>query len=104
MIFGSARSKPPEAYKKWVADLQQKVQEDPNLKPQLVRAERMEFLCKYHEETVKLSRLIAEFSEERKTRGLPSYTVGTGAGPCMMEAANSGVYHAGAKSVGFGIS
>jgi uncharacterized protein (TIGR00730 family) len=104
MIFGSARSKPPQAYRAAIAELRQKVQDDPSAKPQLVRAERMEFLCRYHEETVKLARLITEYSEERKAKGLPTYTVGTGAGPGMMEAANEGAYRGGGQSVGFGIS
>merc|ERR1719155_151247 len=64
----------------------------------------MEFLCRYHDETVELAKLITEFSKERRERGLPAYTVGTGAGPGMMEAANEGAWRAKGPSVGFGIS
>jgi uncharacterized protein (TIGR00730 family) len=103
MIFGSARSKAPDEYRKNLADLQKRAATDEKVKPQLVRAERMEFLCRYHDETVKLSKLITEFSMTRK-KGLPTYTVGTGAGPGMMEAANEGAYTAGGRSCGFGIS
>jgi len=104
MIFGSARSKDPNAYRVAVAELREKVAKDPSLRPQLVRLERMAFLCKYHEETVKLARLITEYSLERQKSGLSTYTVGTGAGPGMMEAANEGAWRAGGRSVGFGIS
>jgi hypothetical protein len=103
MIFGSARSKGPEEYRKNLADLRERVKIDEKVKPQLVRAERMEFLCRYHDETVKLAKLITEFSMTRE-KGLPTYTVGTGAGPGMMEAANQGAYKAGGRSCGFGIS
>jgi len=104
MIFGSARSKSPEEYKKYMAELREKVKTDPSVKKQLSRAERMDFLCRYHDETVELSRLITEFSQQRSKRGLPTYTVGTGAGPGMMEAANEGAWKQGGRSVGFGIS
>jgi len=104
MIFGSARSKSPEAYKEYIAELRAKVKKDPSVKKQLSRAERMDFLCRYHDETVELSRLITEFSQQRSEQGLPTYTVGTGAGPGMMEAANEGAWKQGGRSVGFGIS
>jgi uncharacterized protein (TIGR00730 family) len=106
MIFGSARSKDPTAYQQAVKDLREKVKVDPSVQPQLTRLERMSFLTKYHNETVKLARLITEFTLERQKEGtgLPSYLVGTGAGPGMMEAANEGAWRAGGRSCGFGIS
>lgn len=104
MIFGSARSKTPEAYEKALSELREKVKSDTSVQPQLTRMERMQFLCKYHDETVKLARLITEFSMGRKAKGLPVYTVGTGGGPGMMQAANEGAWRAGGQSAGFGIS
>jgi len=104
MIFGSARSKGPEEYKAAVASLKERVKADPGAQSQLARLERQSFLCRYHLETIKLSKLITEFSQERLPAGLPQYTVGTGAGPGMMEAANEGAWRAGGQSAGFGIS
>eukprot|EP00928_Gymnodinium_smaydae_P043574 TRINITY_DN29161_c0_g2_i1.p1 TRINITY_DN29161_c0_g2~~TRINITY_DN29161_c0_g2_i1.p1 ORF type:complete len:599 (-),score=136.03 TRINITY_DN29161_c0_g2_i1:266-2062(-) len=104
MIFGSARSKNPETYKQALADAQEKVKTDPKTQPQLTRLLRMEFLCRYHNETVRLAGLITKFSAERAKKGLPMYHVGTGAGPGMMEAASEGAWREGGKCVGFGIS
>jgi uncharacterized protein (TIGR00730 family) len=103
MIFGSARSKAPNEYRRNLEDLRERVKTDPKVQAQLIRAERMQFLCRYHDETVKLAKLITEFSMGRP-EGCPTYTVGTGAGPGMMEAANEGAWRAGGQSCGFGIS
>mmetsp|Transcript_28521 Transcript_28521/g.62231 ORF Transcript_28521/g.62231 Transcript_28521/m.62231 type:complete len:590 (+) Transcript_28521:47-1816(+) len=104
MIFGSARSKSREEYDAALAELRTKVKSDPSVQPSLTRLERMDFLCRYHEETKKLAGLITKFSMERKAQGLPTYAVGTGAGPGMMESANEGAWRAGGDSLGFGIS
>merc|ERR1719316_1656540 len=48
--------------------------------------------------------MITKHSQANVKKGKPSYTVGTGAGPGMMEAANEGAWRAGGQSVGFGIS
>mmetsp|Transcript_44050 Transcript_44050/g.99192 ORF Transcript_44050/g.99192 Transcript_44050/m.99192 type:complete len:591 (+) Transcript_44050:32-1804(+) len=104
MLFGSARAKSSKDYQKALLELREQAKRDASLTPQLQRMERLSFLSKYYEETVKLAGLITEFSAQRKKEGKPTYTIGTGAGPGMMEAANEGAWRAGGESVGFGIS
>jgi len=50
------------------------------------------------------TRMLTEWSQKRKAEGRPCYTVGTGGGPGMMQAANEGAARASGESVGFGIS
>mmetsp|Transcript_16738 Transcript_16738/g.38559 ORF Transcript_16738/g.38559 Transcript_16738/m.38559 type:complete len:199 (-) Transcript_16738:151-747(-) len=54
--------------------------------------------------TTELARRLSEWSAARAKEGKEAYTVGTGAGPGMMEAANKGAWQANGPSVGFGIS
>lgn len=107
MFFGSARAKPKAQYEAAVLEAEAKVSanpEDAEAQAGLARLRKQAFLVPMFDVTKELARMLTEWSMKRKAAGLPCYTVGTGAGPGMMEAANEGAALAKGPSVGFGIS
>jgi len=110
MFFGSARAKSKEEYETALAEAQAKVDQNPDdaeKKAALDRLKKMAFMPAMYEATRDLAGKLTRWNMERQpgTRiTKPTYTVGTGGGPGMMQAANEGAYRAGGKSCGFGIS
>merc|ERR1712151_822470 len=107
MFFGSARAKPRKQYEHAVRQAEAKVvacPDDPIARSALQRLKKQAFLIPQFDAVRDLARMMTEWSQARKAQGLPTYCVGTGGGPGMMEAANEGASLGGGPSVGFGIS
>merc|ERR1712151_149836 len=100
-------AKPRKQYEHAVRQAEAKVvafPEDPIARSALQRLKKQAFLIPMFDAVRDLARMMTEWSETRKAQGLPTYCVGTGAGPGMMEAANEGASLGRGPSVGFGIS
>jgi uncharacterized protein (TIGR00730 family) len=104
VVFGSTRIVEQAEACRHLDDAQQKLAEKPNdplLKRAVAQAERIVEKSHYYD----VARQFAEIvSRHGHTEGQPRFTIMTGGGPGIMEAANRGADDAGEKSVGLNIA
>ncbi|MEM7232598.1 MAG: TIGR00730 family Rossman fold protein [Planctomycetota bacterium] len=103
VIFGSARTLDRATSEANLRDAKSAAQGDPDneeLQQAVKKAEREVKNSHYYEEARKLAALV---SSSRKHSGRSHFTVATGGGPGIMEAANRGAAEADADSVGYNI-
>lgn len=114
LLFGSARGKDRPTWDAILADLTKQVElsrqagdegRAADLEARLSRHRRTEWMCEYFQIVTDLAQKLAQWSVERGAQGQEEYSICTGGGPGLMEAANKGAAMVpGAKSIGMGIS
>ncbi len=103
VIFGSARTRPPEEAAARLEKARARLREnpsDPAAAAGVKRAEKGLEHSRYYKIAREFGHLV---SSSCQVRGECEYVVVTGGGPGIMEAGNRGAHEAGAKSVGFNI-
>jgi uncharacterized protein (TIGR00730 family) len=104
VFFGSARL---QSKKESLAEYNRLKRSDPksykNFAEELRRVQQKVEMSKYYDDAVELSRRLTKWSLGLDTEGR-RFTICTGGGPGIMEAANKGAKLAGGKSIGLNIS
>ncbi len=104
VVFGSTRIvEPAEAQRRLEEARRQLAQQpgDTRLQRAVAQAERIVAKSGYYDAAREFARLV---SQNGHAQGKPRFTVMTGGGPGIMEAANRGVHDTGAESVGLNIA
>lgn len=106
VFFGSARARPKDEAEQVLAEAKARAEANPEDEAATLALRHAEIgigLSVYYEKARELSRRLTEWSLYRE--GGKRYTVCTGGGPGIMEAANRGASEVeGARSIGLGIS
>lgn len=108
VLFGSARLQPEaeakEALETLVANFENPDEPTEAEKFSLQKAEAGLKSAHFYTAAVELAEKLTQWSLKREAQGKSPYTICSGGGPGIMEAANRGAKQAGGKSVGLGIS
>lgn len=108
VLFGSARlqaeAEAKEALETLVANFENPEAPTEAEKFSLRRAEAGVRSARFYKAAVELAERLTRWSLKREAEGKSPYTICSGGGPGIMEAANRGAKQAGGKSLGLGIS
>jgi uncharacterized protein (TIGR00730 family) len=104
VVFGSTRIVEAAEARRHLDEARQKLAAQPNdpmLKRTVAQAERLVEKSHYYDVAQRFAEIV---SRNGHTEGKPRFTIVTGGGPGIMEAANRGADDAGEKSVGLNIT
>ena len=104
VVFGSTRIVEPAEARRRLEDARQRLAQQPgdaSSQRAVAQAERIVAKSRYYDIAREFARLV---SQNGYAEGKPHFTVMTGGGPGIMEAANRGAHDIGAKSVGLNIA